>query len=324
MKQTITLGSSLEGLGGGEKYKRQAVKVMLRGLLHWRQTRRWLQHLNANPIFSDLVRACPRLILKIYRPYLSKTLSCQQRLDVLIAHYRFVFAQGLGRLVSLAAREPVSLASVCGKSGRRYQIALRAVGILEREGELVLQLSDAEGVIYSAAFSFFFHGTVPAIGIGCIQGPRGDDGLERIREATRDLHGLRPKNLLVRLVRQLGYEYGCDQLILVGNGNRTVPSVRDGRVFADYDALWQELGAEACPNGDFSLGCETLAALDLEAVASKKRSEARKRHALLEEMIAAVRASMAAPRLLPVAPAAPSTGRVAFHEMGEALAAGQA
>ncbi|MEO8600582.1 MAG: DUF535 family protein [bacterium] len=69
------------------------------------------------------------------------------------------------------------------------------------------------------------------------------DGLARISVATRELHGLRPKNLMVRLARQIGHVFGCNNMILVGNVNRAAHrSVRKGLVFADYDALWRGLG----------------------------------------------------------------------------------
>jgi uncharacterized protein VirK/YbjX len=95
------------------------------------------------------------------------------------------------------------------------------------------------------------------------------------------LHGVRPKQLMVTLVRHLGFQLGCTQLRLVGNANRTVRgAMRQGRVRADYDQLWTELGALRQADGDYALPCEPLRAPDLERVASKKRSEVRKRHQL--------------------------------------------
>ena len=297
MTPQITLRSCLAGIPGRVPYVREAIKLTLRAWLHRSSTRHWLRHLNSTPEFGALVAACPRLILKIYRPYLSNTMTCKQRLGLLMAHYRFVFTNGLGPIVTQAARGPVELASWTGKSGATYQIHLRAIEVFEREGDLILHLSSAGQLIYSVAFSFFQDERAPVVGIGCMQGPRGEGGLELIREATRDLHGLRPKNLLVRMVRQLGHDYGCQDLILVGNRNRTVRSAtRQGRVHADYDSVWQEMGALPRPNGDFELACENLPAPVMEDIPSKKRSEARKRHALLESVLQTVQACLAAAR----------------------------
>ncbi|MEG1327805.1 MAG: DUF535 family protein [Janthinobacterium sp.] len=104
---------------------------------------------------------------------------------------------------------------------------------------------------------------------------------------------MRPKTLMVRLVRQLGHEHGCRKMILVGNINRAVHhSAKNGRLFADYNALWQELTAQVRQDGDFELPCENLPAPVLEEIPSKKRSEARKRHELTLAMIASLRSGL--------------------------------
>ena len=95
-----------------------------------------------------------------------------------------------------------------------------------------------DDVLYSIAFSFFGSQLRATLGmrIGCLQGPKGEDSAHRVREATRDLHGMRPKTLMARLVRQLGYEHGCRKMLLVGNINRAVHhSAKKGRLFADYN-----------------------------------------------------------------------------------------
>lgn len=308
---SITLGTCLAGTR-----LRDMLKLRLRAWRHHGQTRDWIALLNSHSTLRELAATCPRLIHKIYRPYLSSRLNCQQRLGVLATHYRFVLQHGLGAAVSSAARAPLVLARFAGKSGAMYSIELRAISAMEREGELVLQLRCDNGsdtaLVYSLAFSFLAdgrHGQTRAIGIGCVQGPQGDDGLELIREATRELHGMRPKNLMVRLVRQLGFEYGCQQLLLVGNANRAVQqSVRKGLVLADYNALWLELGASARADGDYQLACEALLPPAMDEIASKKRSEARKRHELLVVIIDATSAGLRAPALTAsnaAAPAAP-------------------
>jgi uncharacterized protein VirK/YbjX len=127
------------------------------------------------------------------------------------------------------------------------------------------------------------------VSIGCVQGGKAGGTLEAIRHATRELHGLRPKQLLVTLVRQLGWQFGCRQMLLVSNANRVVRSAaRKGRVLADYDQLWTEMGAQRRADGDFELPCMPVQAPDMEAIPSKKRSEARKRHEMMAAIAGAV------------------------------------
>jgi uncharacterized protein VirK/YbjX len=293
MNHPITLRSGLRAELAGFPYFRESMKLSLRALLYRRQTGRWLQLLNSHPLFGEMLPACPRLVNKIYRSYFSTKLGCQDRLEMLQTHYDVVIRNGLAPLVARAANGPVELCRLQARADLDYRIELRAGGVLCREGELVLQLMHGAELLVSIAFSFLRDGAGVAIGIGCLQGAPGGGGLEHIRNATRELHGMRPKNLLVRMVRQFGHDLGCGQLILVGNRNRVVTtSMRQGKVHADYDGLWEELRASRRPDGDFGLACDDLAEPLMEEIASKKRSEARKRHDMLLAAIAAMRAQV--------------------------------
>jgi uncharacterized protein VirK/YbjX len=274
-------------------YWRELLKLKARSMVHSGHTRRWLQLLNSHPAFSEYVQNWPRFVYKIYRPYLTNTLSMEARLATLMSHYQFVFQRGLEPVVAQASGAGVTLAGVAGKSGTPYELRLRAVGTLEREGDLALQLCQDGMLLYTVAFTFAWRGQAMAVSIGCIQGANTEGTLAAIRLATRELYGMRPKQLLVTLVRELGYAFGCGRLYLVSNANRVVHSaLRHGRVRADYDQLWLELGAELQPDGDYVLPCAPQAPLDLDSIPSKKRSEARKRHHVLAALSSQVQARL--------------------------------
>jgi hypothetical protein len=291
---SVTLASSIELGLARLPHVRELVKIHLRALAQPGPARRWLALLNSHPAFSEFVRHRPSVVNKIFRPYLTATLDTEARLAVLAAHYAFMFRHGLAALMAHASRSGVVLARLAGKSGMPYEIQLRAVGTCEREGELVLQLHCDGAMVYSTAFTFSTQDGVALVSIGCLQGPRGADAMAAIKQATRELHGLRAKALLVGLVQQLGDALGCTELRLVGNANRTAGrAIGRGQVRADYEAFWQELGAARRADGDFVLPCAPLAPLDLEQVAQKRRSEARKRHQMLQEVTADVVAQFA-------------------------------
>lgn len=285
----VTIGMGISRQQGRIPFLRELIKLKVRSLAHPRATRRWLQLLNSHPAFADYVRHCPRLMYKIYRPYMTLHLPIEARLAALSVHYETVLARGLGDLVAQAARGPVPLASFSGRDGGSYDIALRAIGLLEREGELVLQLREDGLPLYAVAFTIARRDGRLAVNVGCIQGTNDEGTREAIRRATRQLNGLRPKQLLVSVVRALGHEFGCHEMRMVANANRVVRSaIRNGTVHADYDRLWDEMGARRLADGDYILPCGPLAEPDFEAVASKKRAEARRRHALLATMCATV------------------------------------
>ncbi|MEO7495503.1 MAG: DUF535 family protein [Massilia sp.] len=297
-RPSVTIRSGADRRLAPRAYWRELTKLTLRAAWHRGHTEDWLRLLNSHPAFSEMVAHCPRMLYKIYRPYLSGALPMAARLASLSAHYDCIFRRGLAPLVVQASSAALPLAAIDSKSALGYSIDLRAVGTLEREGELVLQLSLDGQALYSVAFTFSAPGEVS---IGCIQGSKGEATLELIRQATRELHGSRPKQLLVALVAQLGHALGCSRLRLVSNANRVVLSaLRQGRVQSDYDQLWREMGACVRADGDFELPCAPLAAPDLAEVASKKRSEVKKRHAMLAQLEQALVARFCPPARTPL------------------------
>ncbi|MDO8652053.1 MAG: DUF535 family protein [Undibacterium sp.] len=281
----IMLYSGLTGTRAGMSYVRESLKLTARASANYKTTRQWIAHWNSTPLLAQIARTTPCVLKKIFRPYLTTRLRCSERLAVLTSHYAFIAEHGLGELILRAAAAPVVLSEFAGKSGTSYQIELVMVDTMEREGELVLQLVSAGAILFSVALTFFNQAggaTALTVAIGCLQGGRAENSLEQIRFATRDLFGLRPKTLMVRLVQQIGQQFACRDLLLVGNQNRAVTTqLRKGIVFADYDTTWLELNAVRRPDGDFILPCSVLAEPDLQAIASSKRSEAKKRYALL-------------------------------------------
>ncbi|RAM62385.1 hypothetical protein RB25_04235 [Herbaspirillum rubrisubalbicans] len=258
------------------------IKLHARSLLHPHQTRRWLDFWNMTSTHAALAVASPRLLHKIYRPYQSLRLRRPERLEILTSHYDFIIRRGLAPLVLQAAHQHIPIGQFQGKSGDTYEVRLAAMDNLDHEGELILHLYRDEQHLFSTAFTICRQHQGWIVRLGCIQGSRAADSREQIRRATRDMFGLRPKSLMIRLVRAIGAGYGCQRVLLVGNGNR-VTNRRGKRdhVHADYDAFWQEIGAARRSDGDYELPCEE-ALTDINALPSRKRAEARQRLALTQ------------------------------------------
>jgi uncharacterized protein VirK/YbjX len=285
----------------GLSYVRESMKLTLRAVASYPTASLWIALWNSSAFHTELALATPSILKKIFRPYMTRHLSCSARLEMVRSHYALITRQQLGDRVFAAAIAPVPLCQFTGKSGASYRLELLAVTTMEREGELVLQLRNhdsardstqdgtqdhaQDSVLFSVAFTFFSRAGTSGVAIGCLQGGREPNSLEQIRVATKDMHGLRPKTLLVRLVQQLGLQLQCEDLLLVGNKNRVVTQpLKKGKVFADYDASWQELQAEPRADGDFRLLCVALVEPDLVSIPSHKRSEAKKRFGLLSNI----------------------------------------
>ncbi|MCS0808383.1 VirK/YbjX family protein [Massilia agilis] len=269
------------------------VKLLLGAALFPGQTRRWKGYVQDHPVLRDLADGLPRIIHKIYRPYLSNHLSCARRVRVLMNHYTAISEAGLGPLVRRAAAAPVTLARFDGKSGAMLEVSLSAIRNAHREGELALHLSCQGRTVYTASFTLIVHPDERHLALGGLQGLRASDGAAVVRQLTRELHGCRPKTFIVEILRHLGTCLGCSKLILVSNRNRIVVNWRrSDRISADYDTTWREMHALQREDGNFEIPCINPASGDISSVPSHKRSEARKRHALMSQVQQQVAASL--------------------------------
>jgi uncharacterized protein VirK/YbjX len=271
-------------------------------LRHPRSTFRWLDFVASDAALAGLVQSCPRMGVKIYRPYLSGCLGCSGRADALIVHYRHLMRAGLFGLMSQCATAPLSLARFSGKSGCVFELDLYGGRLEIREGELFLRLAMDGIVLYRIAFTLMEQDGVIVLRIGCLQGLRADDGVDAVRTATRELHACRPKNFLIAVARDIADYFGCRAVIGVCNHNLVAPSARRlAHAGTDYDQTWEELGATRREDRDYRLPSAAILRTTYDDLPSKKRSEARKRMALMQSTFDLVRFALELHRSMPAA-----------------------
>ena len=270
------------------------LKAALGALFFPRQRTRWQAFLDSMPGLHSLAQLHPCLRFKIYRPYASRQLGCTDRLALLEGHYRFLWQAGARALVERAARQSVVLAAFEGKDGALYRLQLTAIYDSYREGELCLRLTRDSQPLYLASFLFLPRADGVSLQLGALQGLRSEAGKLAVKEATRALHGCRPKNLMVAALRDFGDFFACTNLFLVCNDNRIALNARRRRhIAADYDHVWQELHALRMRDGNYHLPCAPYRVPDLAELPSKKRADARRRGELLLSMAADMRGQLA-------------------------------
>ena len=270
------------------------LKAALGALFFPRQRSRWQAFLGSMPGLHSLAQLHPCLRFKIYRPYASRQLGCADRLALLEGHYRFLWQAGARALVERAARGPVVLAAFEGKDGAPYRLQLTAIHDSYREGELCLRLTRDGQPLYLASFLFLPRADGVSLQLGALQGLRSEAGKLAVKEATRALHGCRPKNLMVTALRDFGDFFACNNLFLISNDNRIALNARRRRhIAADYDLAWQELHALRMRDGNYHLPCAPYRAPDLAGMPSRKRADARRRGELLQDMADGMRAQLA-------------------------------
>jgi uncharacterized protein VirK/YbjX len=247
--------------------------------------------------------AQPQLVWKLQRSYLSRGTSVQCKLEWLRQHHDWVaqhWPPDLGAQLyqpggQLLAELPIAQECVS------YRMHLCTDTQFAKEGELVLSLWRCEVVagqesrqrVAALAFAIHKHQGTWVAHVGCLQGGSGSDTADLIRQATRDLHGLRPKQAVVIALYAITSAYELDHVRAVTRSDHVYQSHwrRRGRVQADYDAYWAELGGIA--DGSAWRLPAQLSRKAVEDIASKKRSQYRRRHALedglIEQILAVIR-----------------------------------
>ena len=279
--------------GFGEAKHR--IKFALRSLLTLPQTLAWLDTFRTHPLLFDYLRQHPRVAKKPHRPYLHKTSRLAERLETLKTHYQFECYRFPCHCVTTLLRgHDLPLASLDGRDGTRFSVLLTHNHPCDKEGELSLQLRDAQGrtlVYLTFAADHAPDGYV--FFVGGLQGPRRDEGdAASVRRATRALHGLFPKRVALEALTMLARGLHVRHIVAAGKRAHVYNAWRYRRRFAaDHDSFFEALGGVRGADDHYRLPLR-IARKPETAIASKKRAEYQRRHAMLDAMHAQILATL--------------------------------
>ncbi len=226
-------------------------------------------------------------------PYISKSWAPQTRFDALASHYEVV-TQYCQPLLLLGRDDTLLLADLTQQSPNCTLVLDRASWFM-REGELVLNLFQGELRVASLAFTLSRSEDGLCMFIGAVQGiHKGVDSetsLNIYRVLTKDFEGLRPRSLLIEVVRHIAQGLGVVRLYAIGDGYRHhrhpyFGGEKSQELLANYDVIWQEHGAMASEREDFFSIPPVVPRPPLEQIATKKRAMYRRRYELLDGIFA--------------------------------------
>lgn len=262
-------------------------KFVLRSLLYRKSLIRVFSLFQCDSL-KALPAVYPELLDKPLRPYRFANSNATQRVDMLVRHYQLLQACYLDLLTPLYIEEGVEL-GIYPQS--KCRILLRYDSTFRREAELALSIVNGEGQrLYSCAFSLAGSADRLILMIGSMQGPEPavDNAQDRVRELTKEGHGLRPKSLLVQLVLQLAQAMGAAEVLAVRKRAHVFQAKRysskqKANLQADYDELWQEFDARDVDANFVALQAQPRK--PLEEIASKKRAMYRRRYEWLDLLV---------------------------------------
>jgi uncharacterized protein VirK/YbjX len=235
---------------------------------------------------GDFLDERPRIQLKPHRAYLSRRYDFRRRAVALLNHYALAIGlRDAGKAMDLLLGPAQVLADIEGKNGAdRYRLMIGSTDKFDREGEVMLSLQEAASglVVQVLVFSLAVRDAIPCIEIGCLQGGSTEQSQALIKHATKALHGIRPKNLMLDAIYALSRCWNVQRIYGIGNESR----VYGGRnVHSDYDAFWSEIGGRADVDGFYALPPALVRKTDIP---SNRRAEYRRRAELRADMEARI------------------------------------
>ncbi|GHS73005.1 hypothetical protein EKTHUN627_38040 [Enterobacter kobei] len=287
--KNLALGKLTPGLAWQNPAYRR--KFVLRSLAAPVTTSRLLTRLAKQPCLMQLLQAQPGLPCRMHRPWLTVNMERQHALESLNWHYQTMIRQLPATLLQgYLSKQGATLLTLTGKDEQYFTVRLCADAFMDKEGEATLVFCDDQNtVLAEMTFTLCPFAGKSTLFIGGLQGAKAHVPHERIQKATKACHGLFPKRLLVETAMTLGAAFPVEQIVAVSNDTHIYRSWRyrkkkEGKLLADYDSFWLSLGGEKQDSGNFMLPL-VMPRKPMEEIASKKRSEYRRRYELLDSLI---------------------------------------
>lgn len=265
------------------------LKYLVRSLSCPLQTMKIVGAITREPVMREMLAVQHTLPSKIHRPYLYGGMPVASRAQAIIDHYQFAKTLRFAHLrQALLSQQGAELLNFAGKNGERFSITMACTGRCEREGEVNLYFSQDDIKLAIVTFAVMEQQGKQVMVIGGIQGAHRDTPHEMIRTATKACYGLFPKRLLMETLTLFCHATGITQIQAVSDSGHIFRSWRyrlkkKSLFHASYNEFWETLNASPLSSKLYAVPL-VFSRRPLEEIASKKRSEYRKRYELLDTL----------------------------------------
>lgn len=245
----------------------------------------WLRKLVNYRYFSIYFEGQPNITCKLQRSYLIQGFSQKEKYNALLTHYGLM-EQQKKELVELFYRnKSTQIMQLSGKNESPFFLHSFSYDDYKREGETSFNLSSPEMGLATITFCFINYNGKRSLFIGGLQGYKDEHDPEAARnaisKATKELYGLFPKKVLLQALYAVATHVKAEQIVAVSNQTHFYNNWRYNRVIhASYDEFWEMNSGVRDKKNNYILPIYPKQK-SLEEIASKKRSEYRKRYELL-------------------------------------------
>jgi uncharacterized protein VirK/YbjX len=230
--------------------RERRLAYLLRTLTAFRRQARWLHLVGASPGMRAAAEVNPRVYERWQSPYISRDFDLATQARLIEGHYRFVARELPERLSNrLLKGHDVRLATLPLGDGEVAYLHARSPEH-ECTGELGLYLLNGDKeVISSCAITF---GGVDGLIVGAVRGSWAYLGRGAIARFSRATGGLRPRDLLLAVVRALATYYGIERVRGVSCAAHPLDR-RAGVTAAAYDRYWRRHGGVPGADGCYEI-----------------------------------------------------------------------
>ena len=227
----------------------------------------------------------PQMLGVIEWPYLHNQWDVKTRFDKIATHYE-VLSKLKSNLIYMSSTSSFELINL-GRTSANVSIVLDRASWFIREGEMLINVFRKGLRIASIAFTLGEKDGVTVAYIGAIQGVHSgvatEDSLALFKLLTKDFQGLRPRSLLLEVLKVVLKKLGVSRLYAVSEQNRHHRHHyfrnNEKTVFVnDYNPIWEENGGILDENTGFYEIPIGPAIKSIEDIPSKKRSQYKRRY----------------------------------------------
>lgn len=290
MLDYIRLGKKIYNTDNPREARRMAVFVV-RCLLNNGRMQRLHQFFSQSDIYRNIADEYPFVYEQPTRAFFYNKSTFDERARLVEKHMEFLVTHLREDVVlSLYTRHPYVLWESQDEMGHlRFELFYHPGQRKEGLMSIVLRLDEHD--LYQ--MMFWIAPTKAgewALWVGAMQGPNMENAKDVVKKVTKRCHAYRTKNFILHATQEAAKALGLKQIYAVTNygyyANNHIR--RDRKLKTSFSDFWKESGGRPCADQRFYELPMTEYRKTMEEIPTRKRSNYRKRYALLDEVDAAI------------------------------------
>jgi len=243
----------------------------------------------AEKMQSQNITVTPQMLGVLEWPYIHNEWSIETKLAKLATHYE-ILSKPFPALAKINESEPYEIIDFDHIS-KGIKVLIDYAPWFIREGELVLNIFQNDLRVASIAFTLSYVDKDIVAYIGAIQGIHSgistEESLEIYKTLTKDFEGLRPRSLLLEVLKVVLMQLNVKKIFAVSEQHRhhrhKYFKNNQKTVFKnDYNVFWEEHEGILDEATGFYLLPMTLSIKDMAEIPSKKRGMYKRRYEIIE------------------------------------------